>query len=413
MVPVETALLFVNTPEMALAPMCETLNSRLAPLGITLEEFSPEIGVIASFRGAGLDLSVAFSTAPLPASAFRGAMEGPLSKPFAGILATTLARHASFVTIAVDKTDIDAGGPDWLTQLQVAHAATAVLAEWLMPAAVHWRQSNQLLTGAQYISIARETTPWALFAQARVSTVVKLDQSTPSHGLRLLEAADFIGRPIEFALCDQPLDEIHAASLSFLRHAVETGEPIPDGHTFGPRGGRRYRVTHVAPGLDLPRGKYELSAVARDADATPGGTARLPGVTQDAPPAIQSERDDMKETGQSVDMVKVAQPVSADDLQARKQAAFAPLEDPHDHRPDERARSMALSFLMLVIMPPVGAVLMLSNALFGSNTWRTGLVATATVALALAVGAYTFLNFSVEDAAAIAPAAIQSDILAK
>ena len=55
---------------------------------------------------------------------------------------------------------------------------------------------------------------------------------------------------------------------------------------------------------------------------------------------------------------------------------------------------------MLLVMPPIGLLLLVSNALFGVNPWRTGVIATASVALALVVGAYTFLSYVGQETAA-------------
>ncbi|MGR3291036.1 MAG: hypothetical protein ACU0C9_07550 [Paracoccaceae bacterium] len=381
MTPVDVALLFVGNPSLALEHFTESLTDRLAQQDIAVEEVSPESGALVSFRAAGALVSVMARSAPLAADSFRGALDSPLSKPVIGLLAETLARHSRHIKVSVSMPDRGhAKGTTLLKRLKIAHATTVLLAEWHMPAAVHWIQSNQLLTGSQYLQLSTDPTPWALFAQARVTYGGEQDQMVRPRGVQLDDAIDFIGRPIRFVETQVPLDEIHAAALSFLRHTVQTGEPIPDGNTFGPKDGRVFHVKHIEPCDDMPDGVYELSVVSTDADKTLGDPARSSKV-------IQIGRD---------------LPLSAN-------LSMAGVAAPH---PRERTRSMAISYLMLVIMPPVGAILLMSNAIFGSNVWRTGVVAVASVAVAVLVGTYTFMNSTKETALLFETDLIKSTVLA-
>ncbi len=201
------------------------------------------------------------------------------------------------------------------------------------------------------------------------------------HGIQLDEAADFIGRPIKFVETHYQLDQIHAAALSFLRHAVDTGTPIPDGQTFGPEGGSVFKVTHRETSDGFPDGIFELSVVHSDADKARGVAARPPRA---------------KIYAKSVPL-----------------PPMQPLDGIAPPNPRERTRSMAISYLMLVILPPVGAILLMSNAIFGSNVWRTGVVALASVAFAVIVGSYTFMKNGQETALLQESELIQSNILSK
>ncbi|MGR3343600.1 MAG: hypothetical protein ACU0DI_10325, partial [Paracoccaceae bacterium] len=343
-----------------------TLNKRLAPLNIQLTKTTSESGIQARFTARGMQVSLAAVSSPLPAESFLGALESPLSRPMRGILADTLFRHNRHMIVTVSPDHAHNAGMtvDKLALLRVAHAAATLLAQWHQPAAVHWRQSNQLLTGRQYLSLADEVTPWALFAHAKIKFGGQPDQSARSHGLQLDEAVDFIGRPIIFHQTDRPLEEIHAAALSFLRHGFETGTPIPDGHTFGPAGGNMVRVWHRPPSKDLPLGRFELTAIDTPVDIMVGAPASV-AVQQTSTPSVT---------------------VPADNIAARSAVA----------EPRDQTRSLAVSFLMLVILPPVGALLLILNLIFGANAWRTGFIASASVVFALALGVYTFLNFNTE-----------------
>lgn len=362
-----TTLLFVGHPVLVLDHFAETLDARLQGICGPFEEYSSENKAIAAFRCPGLTVTITDNPIPLSADNFKGALDSPLSKPFIGVLSQALARHTRHMLVTVQSDPKDPAAN--LTMLQVAHAATTFMAERHNPAALHWGQSNQLLTGAQYLLLSGETAPWALFAKARIVNMGQPDQMVRSHGLYLDGAAEFVGQPIHFSETTQQIDVIHAASLSFLRHAVETGSPIPDGHSFGPEGGRSFLVTHLAANTDMPNGMFELSVVGDNTDEVSGDPARLPETTRNqdakmAPPAL----------------------------------AMAATDQPTQQ---ERTRSVAVSYLMLVLAPPLGVFLLLTNAIFGANAWRTGFVALSSVAVALVLGAYTFLNVNVEDTAVL------------
>ncbi len=380
MTSVKAALLFVGNPTLALEHFAESLDARLTPLGIKSEEITPLNGATVTVRAAGVTISVFVQAKALAADTFTGSMDSPLSKPVIGILSETLARHCRHLMVSVSEPVVDEPDPtDLLTRLKLAHATTSLLAEWHMPAAVHWQQSNILLTGAQYLQLVSDACPWALFARAQVTLGGEPDQMVRLYGLRLNEAIDFIGRPVTFSETNLPIDEIHAAALSFLRHAVQTGAAIEDGHTFGPKDGPKFCVAHIAANEEFPKGKYELSVDSNDADTALGGAARTPK-------AILIDPDLPLPIGHPMAGVDAANPRA-------------------------RTRSMAISYLMLVIMPPVGAVLLMSNAIFGSNVFRTGVVAAASVALAVAVGTYTFVNNSQDSVFLMDTSSIQSLIL--
>ena len=138
-------------------------------------------------------------------------------------------------------------------------------------------------------------------------------------------------------------------------------------------------VTHIEPSPDIPLGRYDLQAVDED------GT--IAAVQYPTSPASRLPSRDLP----------------------------SPYADPQMQRtasPAEHNRSMAMSYLMLIVMPPIGLLMLIANTLFGANSWRTGVIATASVALALAVAASTFLNYvGQETAVFIDPSPIVATVL--
>jgi len=353
---IETALLYIDFPAPAFAGLADILNARVAPFGVTLTAVNSDLGSQAVFAGEDLQVIVSAHEHALPADGFLQSMESPLSAPFQGILSETLFRHRKHITITVmlgDQSTEQSASDSYLRALCVAHAASTIVCEWSQPSAVHWRQSNQLITAAQYEKLASETTPWALFAQAKVFSTSVAPVGERQFGLRIDEAEQFIGRPILFQESDWPVEQTYALALSFLRHAVQTGAPIADGHSFGPEGGEHVGVTHVDASPELPKGRFLLHAISGD-------------------------RSDAATGSEGGNRARVS----------RKERKAQPNGLPGER---DRTRSMAISYLMLVIMPPVGLFLLISNVFFGSNAARTGLIASTAVAMAVLVGAFTFV----------------------
>lgn len=359
--PVECALLFVSKPKLALEQFGETLNQRLAFLNQEFEKTGDEPGISARFANSGMELEVIAVADALPADSFRGAITSPLSQAHRGVLADTLFRHNRYILMRLSAIE-GPDQPDRLTMLRVAHAATTLLTEWHLPAALHWRQSNQLLVGSQYLELARDDTPWALFAHAQINKDSADDLDRSRHSLLLDEATEFIGRPIHFKSTDWPPEEMHASALSFLRHAVDNGGPIPDGDSFGLGTDHVVRVAHIEAAEDTPEGLFELTAVERPEH----------GFVSMRPSAVAKRSNEV-----------AVEPV----------APYVAEPEIEEIDPAERTRSLAVSYMMLVIVPPIGVLLLVTNALFGVNAWRTSVIATASVALALIVGAYSFLNY--------------------
>ena len=361
---IETALLYLDHPQPAFGQFEASLNAKLKPFKISFVAGQTDNPENTVFCGPGLRIVISARPQPLAADGFLHALDSPLSAPFQGVLSDALFRHQRHVLVSVhpSKTDTPVPAEAKLLALRVAHAACTLVAEWHQPVAVHWRQSNQLITGAQYMRLVGDTTPWALFAQARVFSGSVTPEGKRCHGLSLDDAGQFIGRPILFQASQTPIDQAYAAALSFLRHAVETGAPIPDGHTFGPTGGEAIAVKHCAATAALPQGRYELTALNMQVEDVYVGAT---GDRQSATPRMT---------------VALPEPVN-----------LAEAIDYERHQ--NRTRSLAISFLMLVILPPVGLLLLLSNLFLGADAGRTGWIASASVVFVLFIAGVTFLSY--------------------
>jgi len=372
---IESALLYVELAAVDFPALCTDLNARINAFGSEFKYSPGKDDSYATLTAHEMQVIVTLKNHALPAEAFQGALDSPLSQPFAGALTDIISRHQQHILISVLPTERSETASRKLENkaqlalMQVAHATTSLLAAAQGPSAVHWRASNQLLTGPQYALLAEDPCPWALFCRARVFAGATANAGERPNGLRILEARTLIGRPIVFAPGHLPMDQAYAAALSFLRHAIDKGAPIADGDTFGPENGPTIQVAHCDPTAEYPQGAFWLTAE----DSTAAGMERA---------------------------------VSAllEHTAVRAQSAVSNRK--------ERTRSLAISYMMLVIMPPVGVLLLLSNLIFKPNAGRTGTLAISLTALILLTAAYTFLNVETRTTAAlIAPETVSTSVL--
>lgn len=351
---IETAFLFSGKPLLAFEHFLESLNARLKRLDVEFSRAATDTPGEVAMSAPDMRMTVTARNCPLPAASFDGALEGMISEPFRGPLSDVLRRHSRYMILALTPMPGEGVKPSpqqRLHYLRVAHVACGLIAELHQPGAVHWRQSGQLLLGAQYLSLAREITPWPLFARARLTAPQRPTDATANPAvLRIEDAAGLIDRPIEALLGDDPAAAhyAYAAALAFLRHAVETGAIIGDGDRFGPSVTESVTVSHVDGTVDEPSGLYRLSVAPVPPHGSISGAS-----TAAALAGIQSR------------------------LRADARTAQA-----------ERRNGLRLSALMLVLMPPLGLVLMVLNAVMGANYLRTAAVTLGAVALALLVAAW-------------------------
>ncbi|MDH5798223.1 MAG: hypothetical protein OEZ19_06635 [Paracoccaceae bacterium] len=271
MIIVETSLLYVATPSLYLSHFADALNIRLGTLGLRFESAASDSSHVAAFIADDLQLVIKLKAEPLSADNFQGAFDTALSRPYMGLLSDSVLRHSACVSVTVvgpehrmiDEATIAATK---LRAMQVAHMATVQIFDYAVPSAVYWHNTNQLVTAPQYMELANDTSPWALFTRGEELP----PGDSGRRDLQLRGAEELVGRPVVYRqsvnAAAEDLAGMHAASLSFLHHAVETGAPIPHGHSFGIGGEERVVVSHVPATDGLPNGSYELRSATPHAE---------------------------------------------------------------------------------------------------------------------------------------------------
>ncbi len=283
MKPIEIAFLFAGAQAPKLDGFAAGMSAHLDAAGLALSPREEPVRNEIRLTGPAMDLHLSLHHLPLPAESFAHALGSPISRPQTGLLADIVLRHRRHMVLTLNPRAGEGVRPDCrettLAALRVAHAAATVLARRYAPRAVHWRLSNQLLTGAQYLELAHEPLPWALLARARL-----LPGPAGTAGLQLDDATGLLAGPVLLRAGHRPAEEMHAAALSFLRHAIEHGAPVPDGHRFGRKGGEMLVVRRRAPRPGLPQGGHELTPE----QARPEAPARMAAAAILGAPALRS-----------------------------------------------------------------------------------------------------------------------------
>ncbi len=347
---IEAALLFTTQPVLAFEHYLETLNQRLAPLDVAFAPASTEKTGQFALVTPGMKLTVTARNCPLPAASFQGALDGVISERVRGPLSDVLRRHGRYVLVNLQPIDDElpttAELQTRLRLLRVAYIASHLICELHQPAAVHWRQSGQLLLGPQFLDFRRSEIPWALFARAeRVTPEYLRADDTTGAVLRIDDCYGLVDRPIEVALSGAPgsVEQGYAAALAFLRHVVQTGHAIGDGARFGPDESRAITVAHIP-----------------ETDGDPAGLGRLSSGGHTMP---------------------------VDELHALGRPYGRAASNGYQSRTGKLAQAAAM-----VAMPPLGLAIMVSNAVLGASYLRNGLMMLGAVGLAVIVAAWSMVG---------------------
>ena len=336
---IETALLFATRTSLALEGIAKSINHRLAGENIEFVACAAEHPSDIALASPDGKLTIGMRNRALPAESFQGALDSVLSDPYRGVLSDILFRHDRQMVI----TFAPAGGEgrylsaaEKLRLMRITHACVALIAELHQPSAIHWRLSNQLLIGQQYLQIARDAEPWALFARA----VVQDGDAVLVDRLGGLLDRSVVVRTGVFGI-----EQGYAAALSFLRDAVRNGKPIASGHAFAMAGNLLANVAHIDATAEAPGGYYLTLTPSEFLPARPARPTK-PAGTAGALSALQAA------------------------LRGRKSEVARSTEG-----------GVTMSLLLLVALPPLG-MMVLAGQVLGSTFIRNALITLGSFAAA-------------------------------
>lgn len=231
------------------------------------------------FNGAE-ELMMTFEYLDVPAvtHAFRGA----LSSPYTGLLTPDIRdrieRTRSHILLevshgvlggveedpkfaalfqAIGRPGSGASQAQFERRLGVLALMTRIATDHAMPLAVHWTQSDQLLSGELFDTLAAGgDAPGPLHIHPFLFGPAPAPGEAAKAGIRTFGARHWIGREIIIRPSVLPWAANYETILSFLRIAtMPNGYVIPDGDTFGPEDrSLSYRVLHHDAGADIGNG---------------------------------------------------------------------------------------------------------------------------------------------------------------
>ena len=127
------------------------------------------------------------------------------------------------------------------------------------PLAVHWLQSDKLITARDFAEIGLEKNNTGLLVHPCVSGCgVREEDGTQFNTLRTIGAATLIGREIVFQETPVEAEQLAKRAVQFIHKVRETGLMIPDGDTFGNDESESIRVRYKDDEL-CPSGIFELT----------------------------------------------------------------------------------------------------------------------------------------------------------
>ncbi len=126
-----------------------------------------------------------------------------------------------------------------LKNLSLAYSSRSI------PKAIHWLQSNKLLTLKQFATLALEPKDISLLIHPSLFSSGEDENGVQMVGLRTYGAVCLIGKEILFEEAPVTPDVLFDRVLQFITRAMGTGWFIPDGDTFGLDEHETIRVRHI------------------------------------------------------------------------------------------------------------------------------------------------------------------------
>jgi len=136
--------------------------------------------------------------------------------------------------------------PQFTRRLEMLALAARVAGEAVTPLAVHWTQSNQLMPGEAFDTLAALPAPSPLHVHPYLFGGGTDAEGRNKAGIRTFGMRHFIGREVIVEPSVLPWAANFETILALLRVAtIDNGYIIPDGDTFGPEDrSLSYRVLH-------------------------------------------------------------------------------------------------------------------------------------------------------------------------
>ncbi|WP_238364667.1 hypothetical protein [Mesobacterium pallidum] len=279
--PLQAALLFDDpgapgqrVPDWDL--LAEAVNLHPAHVGPELAlHHGPPGSFEARLTTSELTARVVLHDTPLPLPGFATELGHALYTRLRPELAAQVRAHRAAALVEVARRDglppEDQAAFD--RRLLVTAALAATLTRAMGPGTVHWAQSHQLFLGAEFIGLAADPFPLALFVQPGFFSDGRRVNGSYATGVEALGAAHLIGQHVRFEPHPQDMQQSYLAVLTFVDACRYAGRLPRNRAIFGAEGAPPIEVS-LQPGTAAhPAGIISLRQ--REVARARGGPASI------------------------------------------------------------------------------------------------------------------------------------------
>ncbi|WP_033075511.1 hypothetical protein [Sphingopyxis sp. MWB1] len=266
---IQSALLFETPVDILDAALRNFIHIETARTGVGYHIMESKPGVFYRLAGpGGLMITLEYVAGPAKPEIFRPAMSSAVTRLYCSDIPERLLRHKSHILVGVmngarlsspgiDQFLSEIGYQDpgetsaqWLRRIEICATLARVLMDEAGASAVHWTQSDQLLSGDMFETLASGASanvPGPLHVHPFLYGGGENAAGKALAGIQTYGAAHFVGREIRIAPTELPWMASYAAILRFLKVATMAGGyVIPDNDIFGPDDhSEAYRVRHI------------------------------------------------------------------------------------------------------------------------------------------------------------------------
>lgn len=292
---VDCALLYARPfKPVPITRLCDELNARIAPTGlkfaVTYKADDDSSGIFACQR---LLLKINQTQAPLKPGPFADCLESPFTKVICPQAAAFVGAHranifASLETLApfedlpehlkdfvyshIPRPNLAPDG--FLVKLSLMRQITALLIAHNRPLALHWCQSNQMMTPDYFEALPRHL-PAMLYIHPRLYKDSS-NTARPSIGFVTYGAAHLIGWELDFEATPVPFAWSYERAVHLVEVVRERHSMFETGFRFSPSPGVIIRLTrqpspeaHMADCVVLTLEQAPEFGIGKPARATP------------------------------------------------------------------------------------------------------------------------------------------------
>ncbi len=295
--PLQVALLFDNathfdaeTPDWT--TFATTLNTHLQGIASPFQ-ILPGMsgGNLATLGNSHMHITLERMSQPLSMDGFGPVLAQPYYQKMRPELVEAVQEHQRAILIGVGLGSIpfpldhplitelgmadDLGGAQdqdtFERRLRITQAAALTAMQSLMPSVVHWGQSDQLILGAHFDTLARLDFPLPLYIHPGFHSSGRKYKGSYMTGVNAFGAAQLVGKHVEFSEDSQPMADSYASCLAYVAYARSLGRHLRDGETFSTgETDDKIAILNLPPTPQHPEGIIRLTRMGNGASVAAG-----------------------------------------------------------------------------------------------------------------------------------------------